>query len=179
MILDKNLDINERFSQNIKIYTKKVNNKSDRDTIVLSVSIIEDTLNQLLKHKLAKVSQTAKLPEMSYSSKVDLCFKMELIKSGLRRTLHVFGNLVENFTSSEDNHGFGDLKVQTNILELCKINDNDIFNLILDLINSAPTMNSNYQKVDDLIEDIGWSGTVKFICSIINASLIEALIELK
>ena len=179
MNLDKKLDINERFSQNIRIYTKKVNNKSDRDTIVISVSIIEDTLNQLLKHKLAQVSQTAELPNMSYSSKVDLCFKMELIKSGLRRTLHVFGNLVENFTSNEDNHGYGDLKVQTNILELCKINDNDIFNLILDLINSAPTMESNYQKVDDLIEDIGWSGTVKFICSIINASLIEALIELK
>lgn len=179
MILDKNLDINTRFSQNIRIYTQKVNNKSDKDTIIISVTIIEEILDELLKYRLAQVSQSAQLPNMSYQSKVDLCFKMELIKSGLRRTLHLFGDLVENFTSDEDNNSYGNLKVQTNILELCKINENDIFNLILNLVNSAPTIEENYEKVDDLIEDIGWSGTVKFICSIISASLVEALVELK
>ncbi|WP_419764847.1 MAG: hypothetical protein ACNI28_00380 [Arcobacter sp.] len=178
MILDKELDNNIRFSQNMVIYNQKVNNKSDKDTIVISVSIIEEILDQLLEYRLSQVSQKAQLPDMSYQSKVDLCYKMELIKGDLRRILQVFGDLVENF-SKEDNNGYGSLEVQTNILELCKINENDIFNFILSLINSAPSIEANYEKVDDLIEDIGWSGTVKFICSIISASLVEALIELR
>ncbi|RXJ82757.1 hypothetical protein [Arcobacter sp. F2176] len=179
MIYDKGLDVNRRFTQNMKIYTKKIANKNDREVMIVSVAILEDTLDKLLKVKLAQVSAKAELPQMSYSSKVDLCYKMELIKSALRRTLQIFGNLVENFTKEEENNAYGNLEVQTNILELCKINDNDIFNLILKLINSDPSVEEKYEKVDDLVEYIGWSGTVKFICSIINASLIEALIELE
>lgn len=179
MIYDKSLDVNRRFAQNMKIYTQKIVNKSDREVIVISVAILEDTLDKLLEVKLAQVSTKAQLPTMSYSSKVDLCYKMELIKSALRRTLQIFGNLVENFTKDEENNSYGNLEVQTNILELCKINDNDIFNLILNLINSDSNVEEKYEKVDDLVEYIGWSGTVKFICSIINASLIEALMELE
>ncbi len=179
MIFDKSLDANRRFAQNMKIYTNKIANKNDREVMIISVAILEDTLDKLLKVKLAQVSKKAELPQMSYSSKVDLCYKMELIKSALRRTLQIFGNLVESFTKEEANNSYGNLEVQTNILELCKINDNDIFNLILKLINSDPSVEEKYEKVDDLVEYIGWSGTVKFICSIINASLIEALIELE
>jgi hypothetical protein len=179
MIFDKSLDVNNRFAQNMKIYTQKIANKSDREVMVISVHILEDTLDKLLEVKLAQVSTKAQLPTMSYSSKVNLCYKMELIKSALQRTLQIFGNLVENFIKDEENSDYGNLEVQTNILELCKINNNDIFNLILSLINSDPNIEERYEKVDDLVEYIGWSGTVKFICSIINASLIEALIELK
>jgi hypothetical protein len=179
MILDKNIDINARFSQNIRIYNQKINNKNDKDAMVISISILEDILDQLLQIKLFQVSQTAQLPEMTYSSKVDLCYKMELIKSALRRTLQILGELNDSFAKTTDEDYFGNLEVQTNIIELCKINENDIFNLILNLINSDPLVEENYQKAEDLVEHLGWSGALKFICSIISASLVEALVELK
>jgi len=178
MNYDNNLDINQRFSQNIKSYNQRIKNKNDKAMMIITLSILEDILERLLKFKLSQVSQKAQLPEMTYSSKVDLCYKMELIKSGLRRTLQIFDELSESFIKSTDEDYYGNLAIQTNIIELCKINENDIFNLILALVNSAENMETKYEKIEDLVSDVGWSGALRFICAIISASLAEALVDL-
>jgi len=180
MNLDKSLEINIRFADNIKIYNQNIKNKNDRETIVISVSILEDLLDKILKIKLAQSGDTILIvPKISYLSKVDLCYKMNMIGSSLQRTLQVYGSLVDNFTSLGNINNFGNLSIQTNILELCRLNNNDIFNLILEIISSDDKIYKKYSKIDDLIVDIGWSGVVKFISSIIQASLIEAYLDLK
>lgn len=180
MILDKNLNSNERFVQNFQYYNSTTMGKNNRELIVVSVSILENILDEIIKEKIGlKENSKIEIPKVSYLTKVDLCYKMKFIESSLRRTLKVFGNLVENFTAKESLNSFNELSVQTNILELCRLNDNQMFKFILEFISKDKRIEKEYKKVEDLLEDIGWSNLLKFICSIIQASLIEALIKIK
>lgn len=180
MILDKNLDNNERFIQNFRYYNTCVEGKNNRELIIISISILDEILDEILKEKMgSNSSNKSQIPKVSYLTKVDLCYKMRFIESSLRRTLILFGDLVDNFTAKDSLNSFNELSVQTNILELCRLNDNQMFKFILEFISKDKRIEKEYKKVEDLLEDIGWSNLLKFICSIIQASLIEALIKIK
>lgn len=180
MNLDKSLDTNERFVQNFRYYNACVNGKTNSELIIISVSILDNILDEILKEKLIKNNiSSIQIPKVSYMTKIDLCYKMKFIESSLHRTLQLYGKLVENFTAKDSLNSFNELSVQTNILELCRINDNEMFNLILKFISEDDRVNKEYKQIDELIVDIGWAGVVKFICSIIQASLIEALVKIK
>ena len=180
MILDKNLDSNIRFSKNMAYYNSEVRNLDNKELIIKSFDILDSILDQILEVKLKKSAVLgSSIPKVPYLSKIDLCYQMKFIQSNLRETLRVFQDLVNNFSSKDSLNSFAELSVQTNILKLCKKNDNELFTLILNLISSDMKIKNNYTKVDDLINDIGWSGVFKFVCSIIQASLIEALVKIK
>ena len=180
MVLDKSLDNNERFVQNFRYYNSSVKGKENRELIIVSVSILDNILDEILKEKMSiNENSIIQIPRVSYLTKVDLCYKMRFIESSLQKTLHLYGQLVDNFTKKDSLNSFNELSVQTNILELCKLNDNEMFRLILKLISKDERVEKEYYKIEELIVDIGWSNVVKFICSIIQASLIEALIKIK
>ena len=154
MNLDKSLDNNERFVINARNYNRLVEGKTNRELIIISVSILENILDEILKEKLVKTGNSKiQIPKISYITKVDLCYKMKFFQSSLHKTLQLYGVLVDDFTRKDSLNSFNELTVQTNILKLCKLNNNYMFNLILEIISKDERVNKEYKKIDDLIID--------------------------
>lgn len=86
MILDKNLDNNERFIQNFRYYNTCVEGKNNRELIIISISILDEILDEILKEKMgSNSSNKSQIPKVSYLTKVDLCYKMRFIESSLEK----------------------------------------------------------------------------------------------
>lgn len=177
MILDKSLDSNIRFAKNVKYFNSLIAKKSDKESLIKSKKILEDVLGQLLKIKISEYSQTIAIPDLDFESKINLCYKVEIFKNGLRDSLNTFNRLVKYFVNGSLTYEHDEVLIE--VVELCNLNDNEIFNLLLKLISKDEKINQNFTKLEELAAIIGVSGLTRFISSIICASLIEVLVEIK
>ena len=177
MILTKDMDNNERFVKNVNFYKKSIASKSYKEAIVISIKILEDILDELLKIKVANFSTSAKIPNISFDSKIDLCYKTLVFKNGLRESLKALDNLCKLVTLY--NKDYNSEETILLVLKLCKLNDNEMFNLILKIVSSDSRVDKEYKNLEELLKDMGVEFMIKFICSVICASLLEVLVELK
>lgn len=177
MELDNNLDNSERFLKNVQYYRNVILNKDDKEFLTISTKILEDILDELLLNKILTYSKNVEIPNISFDSKIELTYKARIFHTALRDSLKLLSFISTHFYSSNCN--FNDDQVLKEVLLLCEINNNQMFNLLLELISKDYRIDKEYLKLEDLIVDIGVDNLLKFIISIIYASLLEILVESK
>ena len=174
-------------------YTEKfisqMQKESDRGSIIVAVSLLDDILNQLLKAKLApsldsrdELFDTATAPFSTFSAKIDLAYRLGLLRAEARASFHQLRKIRNNFAHALDPKGFDSDSTKSRVSELLKLNKDIIDSMKSTFINSGKmdvSEDSNIRdKLDDrLILELVFSGSAAFmLAEINNIDSIEALV---
>jgi hypothetical protein len=163
--------------------------ESDRGSIIVAVSLLDDILNQLLKAKLApsldnrdEHFDTATAPFSTFSAKIDLAYRLGLLRAEVRASFHQLRKIRNNFAHALDPKGFDSDSTKSRVSELLKLNKGIIDSMRSMLINSGKmNISEDYNirdKLDDrLILELVFSGSAAFmLAEINNIDSIEALV---
>lgn len=139
-------------------YMKMFAQESDRACVILTVSFLDELLTLILKTKLAAFHSSndplfdgANAPLASFSSKIDLAYRLGVLSSRLCRDLHVVRRIRNDFAHNIDGCHFSDQKVHNRVRELISS-----FRDLIEIYRTEETANI-YQNGD--------RGDFQFCCS--------------
>ena len=99
--------------------------ESDRACVILSVSFLDELLTLSLKTKLVATHTSsdslfdgANAPFASFSSKIDLAYRLGLLSNRLSKDLHLVRKIRNDFAHNIDGCHFSDQKVHNRVREL-------------------------------------------------------------
>ena len=171
-------------SDTFKRFYGQVQQESDRGAVIVSVALLDDLLTNLIKARLVpsvekddELFDSAFSPFRSFSTKVDLAYRLGLIGSNFRCSLHLLRKIRNNFAHAANINGFDQQSTQDRIRELVKIN-HDLLNLVVKLVkDSEPPKDivPELDSVNDLVSLMGWRGIVQLTYASLAGSLADAV----
>lgn len=103
--------------------------ESDRAAVILVASVAEELLQTLLRaHLVPAPSSSDELfdgpnaPLGTFSSRIEMCFRLGLISSKFTRDLHLIRKIRNDFAHNIHGCSFDDARVKSRVLELSKSN---------------------------------------------------------
>jgi len=103
--------------------------ESDRGTVIVSAALVEEALEALLKARLAPTNgKDDELFDIPYaplgtlSAKIDLAYRVGIIRAQLKSSLHLLRKMRNDFAHSSRQLDFTSRSVQGRIRELFKLN---------------------------------------------------------
>jgi hypothetical protein len=184
----KNSALNsERLTEILGYLYYQMDGESDRGAVIVSVSLIDELLTNSLKGKLApsleksdELFDASFSPFNSFSTKIDLAYRIGLIGPNVRKSLHLLRKIRNDFAHLTDVKGFNDSRTQDRIRELVKLNG-PLIELIFEIVKKTEQSEGNRVNVNnikDLIRIMGWRGILQIIFASIGASMADGVDEL-
>lgn len=159
-------------------FIKQTSEESDRGSVLVAVSIIDDILAQLLKVKLVPTLERndelfdgAYAPFSSFSARIDLAYRVALIGTNTRRSCHILRKIRNDFAHATEVKGFTHSATQDRIRELFKLNSNMVELLEKVIIEGTKGHEIEIREFNDLIKKFGW----RFVFQLLFASLASSL----
>ncbi|WP_172591519.1 hypothetical protein [Shewanella xiamenensis] len=159
-------------------YYELISNESDRGAVILSGSILDEGLKELLQKRLLdSTNKDDPLfniygPLGTFDSKIELSFRLGLIKGSIRNQLLKFKSIRNDFAHKIDSGSLSDNKNTSRLLEILKDNPDMSFAFI-DVIKKHKSIEGNFKcKHNELLNLLGHRNTFNFlfasICMLVN-----------
>lgn len=122
-------DRREGRAETFKKFIELLQQESDRGCVIVSAAMLDDILSQLLKRRLApSLEKKDELLEggssafVTFSARIDLAYRMGLIRASVRATLHMLRKIRNDFAHISDPATFDSSSVQSRVHEIFKLN---------------------------------------------------------
>ncbi|MCI5057566.1 MAG: hypothetical protein MRY83_15740 [Flavobacteriales bacterium] len=121
----------------LKSLEKEFKSESDRALAILGASAIDHSLGELLERTLIKVSKnqekllTSDGPLSSFSSRIEICYRLGIISIKLRNSLHLIRKIRNDFAHNIVSH---------------KLSGKGTSDKIMTLFKDMPLIASNYKS---------------------------------
>lgn len=135
-------------ANSIQFYVDELRKESDRGSIIVAVSLLDDTLSKLIKAKLApsienrdELFDDYAAPFSTFSSRIDLAYRLGLLRPQTRATFHLLRKIRNNFAHITGASNFNDDSTKNRIYEIYKLNSEiiEIMKKDFDITSSSPT----------------------------------------
>ncbi|ANQ26844.1 hypothetical protein BA894_10430 [Vibrio natriegens] len=124
------MDIKDR-NQHIENFLKTLRSESDRGSVIVAASLLDDVLAKLLKARLApslekkdELFDDHSSPFSTFSARIDLAYRLGLLRPNARASLHQLRKIRNNFAHVSNPKGFDSDSTKSRIQELFKLNKN-------------------------------------------------------
>ncbi|MCG8375871.1 MAG: hypothetical protein MI702_05275 [Chlorobiales bacterium] len=172
----------DRLSTNLRIFHEQMSSESDRGSVIVSVALLDEILSNMLKERLApsleksdELFDSAFSPFSTFSAKIDLAYRIGLLRPSIRSSLHLLRKVRNNFAHASDYKGFDHQSTQSRIRELIKLNKL-LLATIIDVVNDAVPaegVDRKLEGMDDFIKVMGWRGILQMIFATLACGLAE------
>lgn len=166
-------------AKNIQFFSNKVKDKNDKSSVSTMIEDLDNVLNDILKEQMIKsfekdnsMSNVAYNQSASFDAKIEACYSLNIIGMDVRAILFQFNIIKHDF------HSFGDFNTRNYIKEIIRLSKSELFDLILNMIKEKKLEGIKLEKLENLIDSLGYRGALQFIFSVIAAALIENIITL-
>lgn len=173
---------NKRRANSFKNFMNMLGNESDRGCVIVSAAIFDDILTSLLKQKLApslekrdELFENGSSDFSSFSSRIDLAYRLGLIKGNVRATLHMIRKIRNDFAHLSDPKSFDSSSVKSRVIEIFKLNKSimDSFTEVMREKNIQDFSDS------DFVEVLGTRKSYEFLLSGSAAFILEAVNDIE
>jgi len=167
---DKSTPESRRMAEQLRTFYDQMSDESDRGAVIVSVAILDDVLTELVKVKLVpsleksdELFDSAFTPFSSFSAKIDLAYRIGLLRPSVRASLHLLRRVRNDFAHASGIRGFDHPSTQDRIRTLKKLNSR-LLNAIIEVVNDAnhPKF-SKMENTNDLVNVMGWRSTLQMI----------------
>ncbi|MDR7121675.1 hypothetical protein [Rheinheimera soli] len=153
-----------------KEFMEIVKKESDRGSVLVAVSMIEEILSSLLKARLLpSLDKTDELfdigyaPFSSFSAKIDLAYRIGCINQEVRRSCHILRKIRNDFAHATDIKGFSNYGTQDRITELLKLNKEMVSSYEELLVSKSERLETPIQNFNDFIDKFGWRFALELV----------------
>jgi len=150
-------------AQTFEEFMNIVQKESDRGSVLVAVSMIEDILSSLLKTRLLpSLDKTDELfdigyaPFSSFSAKIDLAYRIGCINQEVRRSCHILRKIRNDFAHATDIKDFSNSGTQDRIKELFQLNKKIVSSYEELLVSKSEGFENPIQNFSDFIDKFGW-----------------------
>ncbi len=179
--------ISTESSQLFAEYMKQLEKESERGTVIVSAALMDEALAELIKAKLVPSPRKDKDDELfvgsyaplgSFSARIDFAYRLGIIASSTRSSLHLLRRLRNDFAHSSLHMSFQTNSVKSRIRELFKLNK-AFFDVLWDVIKKQNNLNlieitkgiKSKQSIDQIIKVAGQRGMFEILVSLTAYSL--------
>lgn len=113
-----------------ELLTREFEKESDRAAVILTGSLFDNALAQLLRVSLVAcptsnddLLEGANAPISTFSSRINACYRLGLISRQMCRDLHLVRSIRNSFAHHVSDCSFEDTAVRSKILEIAKSSD--------------------------------------------------------
>lgn len=152
--------------------------ESDRGSVLVAASELEDALTALLKARLLpsldrddELFDGAYSPFNTFSAKIDLACRVGCINPSVRKSCHILRKIRNDFAHATKIKNFDNPATQDRIRELFKINDELVSSLERVIVEGTREHPIKITDFKDLISKFGW----RFILEMLFAAIIAGL----
>lgn len=174
----------ESMSSRIRTFIEQASKESDRGSVLVAVSIIDDVLAQLLKARLVtslerndELFDSAYAPFSTFSAKIDLAYRVALIRPNIRRSCHILRKIRNDFAHATEVKGFTHPATQDRIRGLFRLNNNLVKVLEEVIIEGTKDHEIKINEFNDLIKKFGWRFVFELLFALIASGLSVAIDE--
>ena len=168
-------------------YMEQLGKESERGSVIVSAALMDEALEELIKSKMVPSPEKddelfvgAYAPLDSFSAKIDFAYRLGIIASSTRSSLHLLRKLRNDFAHSALQMSFETNSVKSRIRELFKLNKS-FFDVLLDLIKKDENPNvieitkgiESKHSIDHIIKIVGQRGMFQVLISLLAYSLKE------
>lgn len=163
--------------------------ESDRGCVIVAAALTEDLLDQCLNcYLLPAINNRDELlngPSSSFSSKIELCYRVGILRKEIRRLLNTLRKLRNEFAHSSHEEGFRKDSVKNHIESISNISSN-LMHAAFEILNDSnnlslgfeiPKNESEITKV--LIENIGYRKVFQIAISLNISGLLITLEQIE
>ncbi|MBU1393561.1 MAG: hypothetical protein KJ856_12930 [Gammaproteobacteria bacterium] len=172
---------NRRRADSFINFMDMLGNESDRGCVIVSAAIFDDILTSLLKKKLApSLEKKDELFEngsafSSFSSRIDLAYRLGIIRGNFRATLHMIRKIRNEFAHISEPKSFDTSSVKSRVIEIFNLNKS-----IMDSFSeSMRDQNIQVFSGSNFIEVIGTRKSYEFLLSSYAAFILEAVNDIE
>lgn len=160
----------------IKGYINELRKESNRGSIIVVVSLLDDALSKLIKAKLApsieirdELFDDYSAAFSTFSSRIDLAYRLGLIRPQVRATFHLLRKIRNDFAHITGASNFHDASTKSRIHEIYKLN-RDVIDSIRSLFNdsSSPEAKNNKEIDHRLVVELFFASTAAYLMDAIN-----------
>ena len=175
----------ERMASNLVTFYDHMRFESDRGAVIVSVSLLDDILSDLLKSKLApslekndELFDSAFSPFSTFSAKIDLGYRLGLLKPSLRASLHMLRKVRNNFAHTANVKGFDHQSTQSRIRELIKLNSG-LLKTFVNVLNDSGKIDIHIKNEHEIVECLGWRPTLQILFAMLATGMSESALNIK
>ena len=166
-------------------FHSQLRQESDRGSVIVAAALLDEALyNMLLCRLVPSLQREDELldgtyaPLNSFSAKIDLAYRVGIIRQKLRSSLHLIRRLRNDFAHSTMENGFSTTPVQGRLRELFKLNE-EIVNQMFSSVqkDQRESLSKRFNEGDptkgaqEFIRVIGWRSTFELLVSVIASAL--------
>ncbi len=172
----------KRRAESFRQFHEILSGESDRGSVIVSAAMFDDILSELLKHKLApsiekkdELFDNGSAAFSSFSARIDLAYRLGLIRVNVRATLHMVRKIRNDFAHVSEPNTFDSPKVKSRVLEIFKLNKE-----IMDSFNDCMKDHeiSEFQE-NHFIDVIGVRASYEHLLAASAAFLLEAIRDIE
>jgi hypothetical protein len=156
--------------------------ESDRGSVLVAASELEDALTALLKARLLpsldrddELFDGAYSPFNTFSAKIDLACRVGCINPPVRKSCHILRKIRNDFAHATKIKNFDNPATQDRIRELFKINDELVSSLEKVIVEGTKEHPEKVTDFKDLILKFGWRFVLEMLFAAITAGLKDHL----
>lgn len=126
------MDEHDRRNRRAESFQKFINllkEESDRGCVIVSAAMLDDILSQLLKRRLApslekkdELLDDGSAAFSTFSARINLAYRVGLIRSNVRATLHLLRRIRNDFAHISDPTTFDSSSVKSRVHEIFTLN---------------------------------------------------------
>jgi len=178
---------NEIFLEFTRIATKfqiSLRKESERGSAIVCATLLDESLRRMIKAKMApslkkddELLDGANAPLESFSSKVDLAYRIGLISRDEKSSFHLIRKIRNKFAHSSEEINFESNIIKDLISELFKLNEG-MLNIFANAAKSIPRTTHSWPKklyneegLDFLVKAVGWKTVYEMLGSIMAAAI--------
>lgn len=157
-------------ARTFKEFMEIVQKESDRGSVLVAVSMVEEILSSLLKARLLpSLDKTDELfdigyaPFSSFSAKIDLAYRIGCINQEVRRSCHILRKIRNDFAHATDIKDFSNSGTQDRIKELFQLNKAIISSFEELLVSKSEGFETPIHNFIDFIDKFGWRFALELV----------------
>ncbi len=112
----------------LNTHLEEFKKESDRAAVILTTSIFEEVLGNLLKQYLAplpasrdNIFESPNAPLSTFSAKIDICYRLGLTSSNFTRDLHIIRKIRNIFSHNVTDCNFENVSVKNRVEEIYRV----------------------------------------------------------
>jgi hypothetical protein len=171
----------DRNHRRAELYTEFLNSlkkESERGSVIVSASLLDDILLQALQAKLLPAAEKkdelfegGSSPFSTFSSRIDLAYRLCLIRKESRNTFHIVRRIRNDFAHVHDEVSFDSPTTRSRIFEIFKLNKE----ILESMAEGLAELGINSLTEQKIHEVVGTRKTYEILISSSAAFLLESV----
>ncbi|ABX51705.1 hypothetical protein [Shewanella baltica] len=155
--------MDDSLTKTFKEFMEIILEESDRGSVLVAVSMIEDVLGCLLKARLLpsldkndELFDIGYAPFGTFSAKIDLAYRVGCINQHTRQSCHILRKIRNDFAHATNIKGFSHSCTQDRIKDLFSLNKVLVSSYEELLVNNSEKLDNPIESFNDFIDKFGW-----------------------